>query len=410
MKSVVERFLDYVRVDTQSLPGKSYVPSTEKQKDLSQILAAELTAIGASSVKTDEYGHVYASIPASQGYESAPKIGYIAHVDTSSAESGANVSPQITKNYAGGDILLNPEKGIILSVEDFPFLKNYIGQDIITSDGTTLLGADDKAGIAEIMSAAERMLSDPSIPHGEIKIAFTPDEEVGHGVVKFDLDAFGADFAYTVDGGALGELTYETFNAAALHLTVYGRSIHPGRAKSQMKNALMLLMEFESMLPPQERPEFTDGYEGYFHMDEMSGSVAQATADFLIRDHNREKFEARKNYIRNICRYLNQKYGGEVFVPGITDTYYNMKDKILPNASHLIETAKSAMEELGMVPDSPPFRGGTDGAVLSYLGLPCPNLCTGGHNFHGRFEFISAQAMERVVELLIAIAKRYSQK
>ncbi len=407
METVVERFLRYAAVDTESLADQEQVPSTEKQKDLARLLARELTELGASGVRTDDHGYVYASIPASAGCENAPRLGLIAHMDTSPAVSGKNVKPHVERDYQGGDILLNPAEGIALSPKEYPSLLDYVGQDLIVTDGTTLLGADDKAGVAEIMTAADHLLRDSSLPHGEIKIAFTPDEEVGRGVDCFDLEGFGADFAYTVDGGALGELEYENFNAATLKLKLHGRSIHPGGAKGQMVNALHLAMEFQSMLPPFERPEFTEGYEGFFHLDELHGTVEEALAVYIIRDHDRARFEEKKERVRKICAYLNEKYGALRFDPELTDSYYNMRGQVEPHM-HLIENARAAMERLGIRPLIQPIRGGTDGCRLSYMGLPCPNLCTGGHNFHGRFEYIPVQSMEKVTRLLLELAARYS--
>lgn len=407
MQSATERFFRYVVIDTESAPDREQIPSTEKQKDLARLLVSELKELGVADARTDDHGYVYGSIPASPGKENAPRLGLIAHMDTSPAVSGANVRPRIEKSYAGGDIVLNPEKGILLSPREYPALLDYVGQDLVVTDGTTLLGADDKAGIAEIMAAAERLLRDPSLPHGEVKLAFTPDEEVGRGVDLFDVKGFGANFAYTVDGGALGGLDYENFNAASLKLTLHGKSIHPGSAKGQMINALALAMEFHSMLPAFERPEFTEGYEGFYHLDELHGSVESAHAEYIIRDHDRARFEEKKERVRRICAYLNEKYGQERFEAVITDSYYNMREPLEPHM-HLIENAKAAMAALGIEPQVEPIRGGTDGARLSFMGLPCPNLCTGGHNGHGRFEFVSSQSMEKIVELLLKIVEVYA--
>lgn len=409
MESAAERLLRYAAIDTESLADQDQIPSTEKQKDLARLLAEELAALGASDVRTDEHGYVYASIPAAPGCEAAPILGFIAHMDTSPAVSGRDVKPRIEAGYQGGDILLNPEQGIVLSPKEYPSLRDYIGQDLIVTDGTTLLGADDKAGVAEIMAAVETLLRDPSLPHGELRIAFTPDEEVGRGVDCFDIKGFGAEFAYTVDGGALGELEYENFNAATLKLKLHGKSIHPGGSKGQMVNALHLAMEFQSMLPPFERPEFTEGYEGFFHLDELHGTVEEAIAVYIIRDHDRALFEEKKERVRKICAYLNEKYGAPRFEAELTDTYYNMREQVEPHM-HLIENARTAMERLGIRPLIQPIRGGTDGCRLSYMGLPCPNLCTGGHNFHGRFEYIPVQSMEKVTALLLEIAGIYARQ
>ncbi len=408
--SAVERFLRYVAIDTESAPDRAQVPSTEKQKDLSRLLAEELRQLGAQNVRADEHGYVYASIPAAPGMEAAKKLGFIAHMDTSPAVSGKNVKPRLVENYDGNEILLNESKNIILSPAEYPALKKYAGKTLIVTDGTTLLGADDKAGVAEIMAAAECWLTrSADFPHGEIKIAFTPDEEVGHGVDLFDVKGFGAEYAYTVDGGELGELEYENFNAASLKLTIHGKSIHPGSAKGQMVNALLLAMEFQAMLPPFDRPEFTEGYEGFIHLDELTGSVEEARAEYIIRDHDRAKFEAKKAEVLRICRYLNEKYKAERFVPEITDSYYNMKEMVEPHF-HLIENAKAAMEAVGIAPIVTPIRGGTDGSRLSYMGLPCPNLCTGGANFHGRFEYACAESMESVVKLILKIGEIYGKQ
>lgn len=401
---VIDRFLNYIQVDTQSQDDREQVPSSEKQKTLSLMLAGELTAMGAYQVRTDEHGYVYATIPATTD-QKIPVLGFIAHLDTSPSYPGFPVKPQLIKNYDGNDILLNQADSLFMSPSDFPDLRNYIGQDLVTTDGTTLLGADDKAGIAEIMSMAEYFLSNQSIPHGEIKIGFTPDEEVGRGADFFDVGAFGADAAYTVDGGRLGELEYENFNAAAAKAVIHGVSIHPGSSKNRMKNALLMGMEFHSMLPVFENPMYTEGYEGFFHLDEMSGDVETAFMNYIIRDHSMEKFEQKKKLIKRAAEFLNSKYGNGTIDLTVKDSYYNMKEKIEPYM-YLIETAKAAMLELGIEPVVCPIRGGTDGARLSYMGLPCPNLCTGGHNFHGKYEFIPVSSLEKVTALLIKIVEK----
>lgn len=407
---VTERFLNYVRIDTQSMPETGTVPSTEKQRNLAALLADEMQAMGLSGVRTDEHGYVYAELPATPGKETVPVLGLIAHMDTSPAVSGKDVRPKIIENYNGGDILLNAEKNIVLSATEYPELLQYKGQDIIVTDGTTLLGADDKAGIAEIMTLCERLIKD-AIPHGTLKIAFTPDEEVGGGIDYFDVEGFGADFAYTVDGGALGEIEYENFNAASLKLIIHGRSTHTGDAKNKMKNALMLGIDFINMLPAWERPEHTEGYEGFYHLDTMKGDVEQAELNLIIRDHDRARFEDRKARVIKIIDYLNEE-NTRINVCGaiqyyLDDTYYNMKEKIEPHM-HLIANAEKAMEQADIVPKVIPIRGGTDGAKLSYRGIPCPNLCTGGHNYHGRYEFIPVQSMEKIVEMLIYLVKDYT--
>ncbi len=404
---VITRFLRYVQVDTQSQEESQTFPSTDKQKKLAVMLVKELTDMGITDVQYDEqYGYVYAHLQAvGAGNENQPVLGFIAHMDTSPEVSGAEVRPQIVKEYDGGDIVLNQAMQVILSPQDFPELSAYVGQDLITTDGTTLLGADDKAGVAEIMSMAAYLTKHPEIEHGRIAIAFTPDEEVGGGMDHFDVETFGADYAYTVDGGKLGELEYENFNAAAAHITLQGRSVHPGDAKGKMRNALLMAMELEKMLPENEKPVYTSGYEGFFHLTHIDGSVEQAQMDYIIRDHDRVKFEKKKETLRCIVDRLNKRYETECIQVEITDQYYNMKEKLEPYM-FLIEDAKEAMKDLGVTPIVQPIRGGTDGARLSFMGVPCPNLCTGGHNYHGRYEYCCIQSMEKVVELLIALAKK----
>ena len=405
MQTVTERFLRYVQVDTQSVPDVTdRFPSSEKQRDLAHMLAQELREMGAHNVREDAYGYVYATLPANT--ERVPSIGLIAHMDTSCAVSGKDVKPQVHPAYAGGPIAL--QGGSVLSPEEFPELLHMLGQDVITSDGTTLLGADDKAGVAEIMTVAQTLLSDPSIPHGAVQIAFTPDEEVGNGVMHFDVDGFGADYAYTVDGGELGEMEYENFNAATAKLRIRGLSTHPGTAKGRMKNALLLAMEFQQMLPVFENPMYTEGYEGFTHLVSLSGTVEEAQAEYILRDHDLALLQQKKARMHKIAQYLNERYGEGTVELSIVDAYFNMKEQIEPHF-HLIENAKRAMREIGVVPRVIPIRGGTDGARLSFMGLPCPNLCTGGLNFHSRLEFISVQAMEQVVALLLRIVQLYAQ-
>ena len=408
MSDVVERFLRYVSVDTQSMDDQEAYPSTEKQWELARLLKDELLRMGASEVALDEYSYVTATIPATTDKE-VPVLGFIAHMDTSPACSGTDVKPQLHKAYDGGDILLNESSGLSMKVSEFPELKQDTGNDLITTDGTTLLGADDKAGVAEIMAMAEYLLSHPEIPHGTIKIAFTPDEEVGRGTDFFDVESFGADVAYTVDGGELGELEYENFNAASAKVRIHGISIHTGTAKGKMVNALHVGMEFHGMLPVFENPAFTEGYEGFFHLDSMNGGVELADMKYLIRDHDMAKFEQKKETMKEIAAYLNRKYGEDTVELDIRDSYFNMREKIEPHR-YLIDIATEAMRDIGVEPIVRPIRGGTDGARLSYKGLPCPNLFTGGHNFHGRFEYISVQAMEKVVELLVRIVEKFEEK
>lgn len=408
-ENVVERFIRYAQLDTQSSEDTGTSPSTEKQKELASLLAQELQKMGASSVKFDkEHCYVYARIPGNdpENMQTAPTLGFIAHMDTAPDCSGKNVKPRIISDYDGKEILLNREQNIVLSPEIFPELLSYVGQSLIVTDGTTLLGADDKAGIAEIMTMAQILLENPEIKHGPIAIGFTPDEEIGEGVDHFDLKQFGADIAYTVDGGAIGELEYENFNAASAKAVFAGRNVHPGEVKDKMINAALIAMEFEAALPASQRPEYTTGYEGFYHLTHMEGEVESASLSYIIRDHDRERFEAKKELFRETARFLNKKYGEGTVKTEITDSYYNMKEKIDPDSLFLIENAKGCMEELSIEPKVSPIRGGTDGARLSYMGLPCPNLCTGGHNYHGRFEYSVVESMEKIVRLLVLLAQK----
>lgn len=407
IKAVTKRLLEYVSYDTQSEDDRENIPSTDKQLVLAERLAEELKEIGVSDVRISSQGYVCGAIPSNVDRQT-PSLGFIAHMDTAPSFSGKNVNPRIIENYNGQDICLNPSRDIWMYTEDFPDLKAYKGKTLITTDGTTLLGADDKAGIAEIMTMAAYFLSHPEVKHGRICIGFTPDEEVGRGADGFDVEGFGADVAYTVDGGALGELEYENFNAASGKVTVHGANIHPGTAKGRMKNALLMAMEFQALLPAAENPMYTEGYEGFFHLDRMSGCVEEAKMDYIIRDHDRAKFERRKELFTQAAGFLNRKYGQGTAEAAVRDSYYNMKEKIEPHMD-LIHKAKAAMEKLGIQPVVVPIRGGTDGARLSYMGLPCPNLCTGGHNFHGKYEFIPVESMEKVTELLIEIAVEFAE-
>lgn len=374
------------------------------------MLAGELREMGASDVEFDEtYGYVYATIPSTlKAGKTAPVLGFIAHMDTSMAVSGRNVKPRIVENYQGGDIVLNEALSIVLREEENPELKGLVGQSLIVTDGTTLLGADDKAGVAEIMTMAEALLNSPDLEHGTIRIGFTPDEEVGGGVDHFDVEAFGADYAYTVDGGALGELEYENFNAANAVLHVKGSSVHPGSAKGKMKNAILLAGEFHALLPVHETPEATEGYEGFYHADRIEGNVEHVDVDYIIRDHSREKFETKKEFFQKAADFMNEKYGADTFVVEMEDSYYNMKEKIMPENAHLIDNAVKAMEMEGVTPQIIPIRGGTDGARLSFMGLPCPNLCTGGQNCHGKFEYACIESMEKTVQILLNIISLYA--
>lgn len=407
MSKVAERFLKYVSFDTQSKDEEEQVPSTEKQLVLAKELVKELEEMGASDVRLSEHGYVYATIEANTE-KNVPSLGFVAHMDTAPAMSGRDVKARIVEKYAGGDIVLNEEKNIVMTVKDFPFMADCEGRDLIVTDGTTLLGGDDKAGVAEIMTMAAWLLAHPEIPHGTIRIGFTPDEEVGRGADFFDVEGFGADVAYTVDGGPLGELEYENFNAASGKVYIHGVGIHPGGAKNKMKSALLIGMEFQSLIPAFENPMYTEGYEGFFHLDQFAGDVEYAKMDYLIRDHDMDKFTQKKELFASAAEFLNKKYGEGTVELKIKDSYYNMKEKIEPY-KYLIDIAKEAMEEVGITPEVSPIRGGTDGARLSYMGLPCPNLCTGGYNFHGKFEFIPVQSMEKVVELLLTIVRKFEK-
>lgn len=405
--TVLERFLSYVKIDTQSKDDQEMVPSTSKQRNLAEVLVKELKEMGASNVRLSDNCYVYATIPATTD-KKVPSIGFISHMDTAPAMTGTDVKPRVVKNYDGKDIVLNEELGIVLSPNQFSRLKDRVGEDLVVTDGTTLLGADDKAGVAEIMTMAEYLLTHNDIPHGEIQIGFTPDEEVGRGVDFFDVEGFGADFAYTVDGSTLGEIEYENFNAANAKVKIKGRSIHPGSAKGKMVNAILVAMELQSMLPVEQNPAYTEMYEGFYHLDQINGDVEDASMVYIVRDHDREKFEEKKEYFKRVCDFLNEKYGAGTVNVQINDNYYNMKEKVEPHM-HLIDNAKKAMEELGITPIVSPIRGGTDGARLSYMGLPCPNLCTGGDNYHGKYEYVSVNAMEKTVEILLKIIELYGR-
>lgn len=408
METASERFLRYISYDTQSIEAVDQIPSTSTQFLLANLLADELRVMGAEDVFVDGHCYVYATIPATTS-KAVPVLGFIAHMDTAPSFSGADVQPRVVKNYDGTDILLNKEKQISMKTSDFPDLLHYVGQDLIVTDGTTLLGADDKAGIAEIMTMADYLLKNPLVQHGTIKIAFTPDEEVGRGADLFDVRRFGADVAFTVDGGALGEIEFENFNAAGAKVIIHGANIHPGTAKGKMKNALLMGMEFQAMLPVFDNPMYTENYEGFYHLDSMAGSVEEAVLNYIIRDHNMELFEQKKELMRSTADFLNKKYGDNSIELVMKDSYYNMIEKVRPH-QYIIDVAKEAMEELKITPKVQPIRGGTDGARLSFMGLPCPNLCAGGHNFHGKYEFISIQTMERIVELLIKVTEKLENR
>ena len=392
--NVTQRFLHYVSFDTQSDESSPSCPSTPKQRLLGQALVEEMQAMGIADARMDDNGYVYGSVPGTPG---APVIGLIAHMDTSPDCSGASVRPRVVE-YQGGDLVLNEERQIVLRQADFPQLRRSVGKHLIVTDGTTLLGADDKAGIAEILTAVEELLSSGK-SHAPVRIAFTPDEEIGRGADRFDLAGFGADYAYTADGGTLGEIEYENFNAASAKVVCHGRSIHPGSAKNKLINAQLLAMEFHAMLPVNERPEYTEGYEGFSMLTQMHGDVETAELHYIIRDHDREKFEQKKGRFSEIAAYLNRRWGDGAVELTVKDSYYNMKEKILP-CMYVVERAKAAMAKAGMEPVAVPIRGGTDGAMLSFKGLPCPNLCTGGENYHGRFEYIPVEDMEACVRML----------
>src|SRR6056297_103841 len=401
---ILNRFLQYIQIDTQSDENAKTYPSTQKQLDLARLLEKELKELGLKEVILDKYGYVTATLPSNID-KKIPVIGFFAHMDTAPDISGKNVKPQVFENYNGKDITISKALGIKLSVNDFPELKNYTGQTIITASEDTLLGADDKAGIAEIMTAIEFLKKNPEIKHGTIKVAFTPDEEIGKGVDHFDVQKFGADYGYTIDGGPIGELEYENFNAAMATIKIQGRNIHPGYARGRMINAILVATEVNEMLPIEQRPELTQDYEGFFHIVKFNGTVENAEIQYIIRDHNQQQFEHKKEVLKNIVALTNQKYNEEVATLKLKDQYFNMREKVEP-VIHIVENAKQAMLELDISPDIKPIRDGTDGARLSYMGLPCPNLFTGGHNFHGKHEFIPLESMEKAVKVILKIIEK----
>lgn len=407
MEKLLDRFLRYVSIDTQSNADSESQPSAEKELNLLRLLKDELNAMGIKA-ELDEYGYVMANIESNLDYK-VPTVGFIAHVDTAPDASGENIKPQIIEYYDGSDIPLKGVKNLVLKTEEFPELLQYKGQTIITTDGTTLLGADDKAGVAEIMNAVQYIVEHPEFKHGEIKIGFTPDEEIGRGVVKFDVKKFGADFAYTMDGGAIGELEYENFNAAAATIKIQGRNIHPGYAKGKMKNAILIGMELNSLLPIEQRPEYTCGYEGFFHIIGFNGCVEEASFTYIIRDHDLNLYESKKEIIKNCVDFINQKYGEGTASIEITHQYYNMRKQVEPHF-HIIEKASKAMEMEGIEPLVKPIRGGTDGANLSFMGLPCPNIFAGGHNFHGKMEFVPLESMEKASRVILNIIRLFSEE
>lgn len=405
---VLEKFYKYISIDTQADPTSDTFPSTQKQFDLARVLVEELKELGLEDAHVDENCYVMATLPSNIDKE-VPVIGFLAHVDTAPDMSGRDIKPNIVENYDGEDILINHEKQMYLKVEDFPELKKYVGQTLITTDGTTLLGADDKAGIAEIMTAIEYLTQNPQIKHGTIKIGFTPDEEIGKGVDHFDVKKFGARYAYTLDGGEVGELEFENFNAAYAKVMVQGRNVHPGMSKNKMINSMIVGSEFNDMLPIFDRPEFTEHYEGFFHLIKFDGTVEESTMQYIIRDHDRQKFEDRKKLIQQVGDFINQKYGEGTITIEMKDQYYNMREKVEP-VYHIVEIAEKAMMELGIKPHIKPIRGGTDGSRLSYMGLPCPNIFAGGHNFHGKYEFIPLESMEKATRVILKIIELYAQQ
>lgn len=403
MGNLVDRFIKYVKINTQSDEKIKTCPSTKAQLELANLLAEELKELGLSDVYLDKSGYLMATLPENVN-DNIPTIGFISHLDTSSDIPGNIIEPQIIEQYYGKNIVLNKKANIILSPSEFPALNKYIGQSIITTNGSSLLGADDKAGIAEIMTAVEYLINHPEIKHGKIRIAFTPDEEIGRGVDKFNVKKFNADFAYTVDGGPLGELEYENFNAARAKITIQGLNVHPGSAKDKMKNSMLIAMELNSMLPSHQSPEHTEGYEGFYHLMNIKGTVDSTYVDYIIRDHDRKKFEKKKDLLIKIVDHLNLKYGSRTVKISMVDQYYNMREMIEANF-HTVNLAVKAMEEVGVTPKIVPIRGGTDGSRLSYMGLPCPNIFTGGHNFHSNYEYIPIKSMAKAVEVIVKIAE-----
>lgn len=406
-EKLLERFLRYVKVDTRSDSDSVEYPSSKKQLILAEMLAEEIKQIGLTDISVDKYGYVMATLHSNTD-KKIPVIGFLSHMDTSPDMPAANINPRVVDNYDGGDILLDKTTGLTLKTSDFPELKQYKGQTIITTDGTTLLGADDKAGIAEIMTAMEYLISNPEIRHGTVRIGFTPDEEVGRGVDFFDVRKFGAEFAYTIDGGEIGELEYENFNAAKVLVHIQGRNIHPGSAKGKMINSILVAKEFIDMLPAGQRPEFTTGYEGFFHVTKIEGTVENAFIEYIIRDHDRQKFEDKKALINDIAGLLNRKYPDGTVKTDTVDQYFNMREKIEP-VFHIVEIARKAIEEVGIKAKTVPVRGGTDGSRLSYMGVPCPNIFTGGHNYHGKFEYIPLESMVAATKVIIRIASLFAE-
>lgn len=408
MENLLERFLRYVKIDSQSDPESDKTPSTDKQWNIARLLRDELEALGMQEVELDEYGYVYATLPANTD-ANVPVIGFIAHYDTTPDYNGTGVNPQIHENYDGGPIVLNAEKNMVLSPDYFPELKKFKGQTLITTDGNTLLGADDKAGVAEIMTAMDYLIHHPEIKHGKIRVAFNPDEEIGRGAHKFDVEKFGARWAYTMDGSDVGELEYENFNAAGAKVIIEGKSVHPGYAKDKMINSILIANEFMSAFPKDEVPERTEGYEGFYHILSINGSTERTEMYYIIRDFDRQKFEERKKFFMDVADRINARFDKPVVKVDMKDQYYNMLEKIRPNM-HIIEIAEAAMKDLGITPKIKPIRGGTDGAQLSFKGLPCPNIFAGGLNFHGPYEYVPLESMQKATELIVKIAEKTAEK
>ncbi|MBP4143170.1 peptidase T [Flavobacterium sp. P4023] len=407
MQHIIDRFISYVIIDTESDANSETTPSTKRQWDLANKLVEELKTIGMQDVTIDDKSYIMATLPSNVDHE-VPTIGFISHFDTSPDFCGANIKPQIVPNYDGKDIVLNAEKNIVLSPNYFKDLLLYKGQTLITTDGTTLLGADDKAGITEIVTAMEFLINNPEIKHGKIRVGFTPDEEIGRGAHHFDVAKFGAEWAYTMDGSQVGELEYENFNAAGAKITFKGKSVHPGYAKGKMINSMLIANDFINKLPPEETPQETKGYEGFFHVHHLTGSIEETVLELIIRDHSKKKFEKRKELIEKITRKINKKFakqfGEDIVITEIKDQYYNMKEKVVP-VKHIVDIAEKAMKEIGIKPLIKPIRGGTDGSQLSYMGLPCPNIFAGGHNFHGKYEYVPAESMQKAIEVIVKIAE-----
>ncbi len=401
--TILDRFIKYIKIDSQSDAESDSTPSTHKQWDMANLLKAELEEIGMSEVSIDENSYVMATLPSNTDKD-VPCIGFVSHFDTTPDYTGTNINPQIHENYDGKDIVLNKEKNMLLSPDYFEELRDYKGQTLITTDGTTLLAADDKAGITEIMSAMEYLIQHPEIRHGKVRVCFTPDEEIGRGAHKFDVEAFGAEWAYTMDGSQIGELEYENFNAASAKITISGKSVHPGYAKGKMINSMLIAKKYMAFLPDNEVPEKTDGREGFFHLTSMSGSIELSNLSYIIRDHDKSKFEERKSLLHKIAGQLNKEYNEDLIKVEIVDQYYNMKEKVEP-VMHIVDIAKKAMKSCGIKPIIKPIRGGTDGSQLSYMGLPCPNIFAGGHNFHGPYEYVPLESMQKATEVIIKIAE-----